>query len=84
MRQHRMFREQLAALSEKARFAMAENREDLAEAAVSRQLHFEAQAERLDKVQADAASEAAHSRASASVRNSVTPSSSRPSPPSKQ
>jgi phage shock protein A len=59
MRQQRMFRDQLAALGEKARFAMAENREDLAEAAVSRQLDFEAQAERLNKVEADAASEAA-------------------------
>ena len=58
MRQQRMFRDQLAALGEKARFAIAENREDLAEAALSRQLDFEAQAERLDKVQADAASEA--------------------------
>jgi phage shock protein A len=59
MRQQRMFRDQLAALGEKARFAMAEKRDDLAEAALSRQLDFEAQAERLDKVQADAASEAA-------------------------
>lgn len=59
MRQQRMFRDQLAAFGEKARFAMTENRDDLAEAAISRQLDFEVQAERLDKVQTDAASAAA-------------------------
>ncbi len=58
MRQQRMFRDQLAALGEKARFAIAENRDDLAEAALSRQIDFEAQAERLDAVQAEAADEA--------------------------
>ena len=58
MRQQRMFRGQLAALDEKARFALAGNRDDLAEAALSRQLDFEAQADRLDAVQAEAASEA--------------------------
>src|SRR3712207_2903335 len=58
MRQQRMFRDKLAALDEQARFAIAENRDDLAEAAVSRQLDFEAQVERLDAVQAEAASEA--------------------------
>lgn len=58
MRQQRMFRDQLTALEEKARFAIAQNRDDLAEAAVSRQIDFEAQAERLDAVQAEAASEA--------------------------
>jgi phage shock protein A len=57
-RQQRMFRDRLAALDEKARFAIGENRDDLAEAAVSRQLEFEAQAERLDGVQSDAAEEA--------------------------
>jgi phage shock protein A len=58
MRQQRMFREKLAALDAQARFAISEKREDLAEAAVSRQLDFEAQAERLDTVQTDAAGEA--------------------------
>ncbi|MBD0272612.1 MAG: PspA/IM30 family protein [Acetobacteraceae bacterium] len=58
MRQQRMFRGQLAALDEKARFAIAENRDDLAEAALSRQIDFEAEAERLDSVQAEAAAEA--------------------------
>src|SRR5215217_8258739 len=45
MRQQKMFRDKLGGLEEKARFAMGENRDDLAEAAVSRQLEFEAQAE---------------------------------------
>jgi phage shock protein A len=57
-RQQRMFRDRLTGLDEKARFAMGENRDDLAEAAVSRQIEFEAQAERLDGVQAEAAEEA--------------------------
>src|SRR5215212_1581569 len=59
MRQERMFRDKLAALDEQARFALAQDRDDLAEAAVSRQLDFEAQAERLQSAQAEAASEAA-------------------------
>lgn len=58
MRQQRLFRDKLAALEEQARFAMAEKRDDLAEAAVSRQIDFEAQAQRLDTVQTDASSEA--------------------------
>jgi phage shock protein A len=58
MRQQRMFREKLAALEAQARFAISEKRDDLAEAAVSRQLDFEAQAERLETVQTEAASEA--------------------------
>lgn len=58
MRQQRMFRDQIAALDEKARFALAENRDDLAEAALSRQLDFEAQTQRLDAAQAEAAGEA--------------------------
>jgi phage shock protein A len=57
IRQQKMFRERLTGLEEKARFALGENRDDLAEAAVSRQLEFEAQAERLDAVQAEAAEE---------------------------
>jgi phage shock protein A len=58
VRQQRMIRERLAGLEEKARFALTEGREDLAEAAVSRQLEFEAQAERLDAVQTEAQEEA--------------------------
>lgn len=53
VRQQKMFRDKLSGLEEKARFAIGENRDDLAEAAVSRQLEFEAQAERLDGVQAE-------------------------------
>jgi len=56
-RQQRMFRERLAALDEKARFAIGENRDDLAEAAVSRQLEFEAQAKKLESVEVEAAEE---------------------------
>ena len=48
----------MPALEEKARFAIAQSRDDLAEAAVSRQIDFEAQAARLDAVQAEAKSEA--------------------------
>src|SRR5918994_63247 len=58
VRQQRMFRDKLAALDDQARFAMAEKREDLGEAAVSRQIDFEAQAGRLEAVQVEAASEA--------------------------
>lgn len=57
-RQERLFRERLAGLDEKARFALAEGRQDLAEAAIARQLDFEAQAERLRIVQAEAGAEA--------------------------
>lgn len=59
MRQQRLFREKLTVLEDKARFALSQNREDLAEAAVSRQLDFEAEARRLDEVQEQASSEAA-------------------------
>ena len=57
-RQARMFREKAAALEEKAQFALGENRDDLAEAAVARQIDFEAHAVRLDAAQAEAAAEA--------------------------
>src|SRR5688572_21211976 len=58
-RHQQTLRDRAADMEEKARFALAKARDDLAEAAVSRQLDFEAQAERLDKVQSDAAEEAA-------------------------
>ncbi|MFL5213114.1 MAG: PspA/IM30 family protein [Microvirga sp.] len=54
----RLTRERLAGLDEKARFALGQGRDDLAEAAVTRQLEFEAQAERLQAVQAEAEQEA--------------------------
>src|SRR5215207_6232699 len=59
VRQERLTRERLAGLDEKARFALGQGRDDLAEAAVTRQLEFEAQAERLQAVQAEAEQEAA-------------------------
>lgn len=58
-RQQRMLRERADALTEKARFALAEGRDDLAEAAVSRQLEFETQVEALTGVAARAGEEAA-------------------------
>lgn len=58
MRQARMFREQAAALEEKAQFALTGNREDLAEAAIARQIDFEAHAERLDAAQSESAEQA--------------------------
>lgn len=58
-RQQRLLRERATALDGKARLALSSAREDLAEAALSRQIDFEAQAERLDRVQTDAAEEAA-------------------------
>jgi phage shock protein A len=57
-RQQKMFRERVTTLEEKARFALNEGREDLAEAAISRQIDFEQQAERLETVQANADEEA--------------------------
>ena len=57
-RQQRMLRERTAALGEKARFALQAGRDDLAEAALSRQLDYEAQAERLEAVQVQAKEEA--------------------------
>jgi phage shock protein A len=56
-RQQRMFTERAAALTAKATFALAEGREDLAEAALSRQVDFETQAKALDAVQQQAREE---------------------------
>jgi phage shock protein A len=57
-RQQAMFRERIKELEAKAKFALGENRDDLAEAAISRQIDFEEQAKRLDDIQADAKTEA--------------------------
>lgn len=54
VRLQRLATEKAAMLGEKARFAVAEKREDLAEAALSRQLDFEAEIERLKAEQEDA------------------------------
>ncbi|RAI41236.1 PspA/IM30 family protein [Rhodoplanes roseus] len=58
IRHQRLLREKHAELDEKARFAIAENRDDLAEAAVARQLDLEQEATRLQATEADAAAEA--------------------------
>ncbi|HEY0312400.1 MAG TPA: PspA/IM30 family protein [Allosphingosinicella sp.] len=50
-------REQLATLKEQARFALSKGREDLAEAAIARQIEIEAQVARLGKAQQEAAEE---------------------------
>jgi phage shock protein A len=49
-RQQKMLRERATGLTDKAKFALAEGREDLAEAAVSRQIDFETEATKLDGV----------------------------------
>ena len=56
-RQQRLFGEKLEELTEKARFALGEGREDLAEAALSRQVDLEAQIGTLDQVQITAREE---------------------------
>jgi phage shock protein A len=53
-RQSRMLTERVAALTEKAKFALGEGREDLAEAALSRQVDFETQVAKLEAVQGEA------------------------------
>ncbi|MEM9277395.1 MAG: PspA/IM30 family protein [Pseudomonadota bacterium] len=55
VRQQQLYREKLDDLQEKAQFAMDEGREDLAEAALHRQMDFEAQIKRLEEVEANAA-----------------------------
>jgi phage shock protein A len=57
-RQQGQVRERIADLDGKARFSLGKGRDDLAEAAVSRQLDLEAELGRLDRVQADAGEEA--------------------------
>jgi phage shock protein A len=50
-RQQEMIAKMVAELTDKARFALKEGRDDLAEGAVSRQIDFEEQARQLDQVQ---------------------------------
>lgn len=59
VRQQRLLTERVGELTGKARFALEGGREDLAEAALSRQIDFEAQARKLDEVQARAREEEA-------------------------
>ena len=56
-RQQKMLTERVEELTAKAKFALGEGREDLAEAALSRQIDFEAQAKKLDAVQSQAREE---------------------------
>lgn len=57
VRQQGLCRERLTMLQQKAEFAVAQSREDLAEAALLRQLEFEDQIEALARVEAEAATE---------------------------
>ena len=56
-RQQKMLTDRVEELTTKAKFALSEGREDLAEAALSRQLDFETQASKLDAVQQQAREE---------------------------
>jgi phage shock protein A len=56
-RQQKMLNERAQELTAKAKFALGEGREDLAEAALTRQLDFEVQAKSLDAVQQQAREE---------------------------
>ena len=56
-RQKQMLAQRLEELTEKAKFALKEGRDDLAEAALSRQIDLEAQAQKLDAVQTQAREE---------------------------
>ena len=58
-RQQSMFSQRIEALTSKARFAVDEGRDDLAEAALSQQIEFEAQVEALREAQAQAREEEA-------------------------
>ena len=54
VRQQRMYKERLEGIQEKAQFAMNEGREDLAEAALHRQIDFEAQVKKLAEIEVTA------------------------------
>src|SRR5712672_1361694 len=56
-RQQKMLTERAEELTTKAKFALGEGREDLDEAALSRQIDFEEQAKKLDAVQQQAREE---------------------------
>ncbi len=59
VRQQKLLRERVEQLGEKAKFAIAEGRDDLAEAAVSRQIDFEQEFAKLEQVQTLASEEEA-------------------------
>ncbi len=52
VRQQRMYKERLEGIAQKAQFAMDQGREDLAEAALHRQIDFEAQVKKLEEMEA--------------------------------
>ncbi len=54
VRQQRMYSERLEEIQSKAQFAMDQGREDLAEAALHRQIDFEAQIEKLKQIEVEA------------------------------
>src|SRR3954465_15856581 len=56
-RQQKMLSERAEELTSKAKFALGQGRDDLAEAALSRQVDYEAQAKGLDAVQEQARQE---------------------------
>ena len=57
VRQQGLYRERLTMLQQKAEFAMAQSREDLAEAALLRQVEFEEQIEALARTEVEASAE---------------------------
>ena len=57
-RQQQIIKDRLATLDDQARFALSKERPDLAEAAITRQIEFEAEARRLKQVEKDAREEA--------------------------
>jgi phage shock protein A len=57
MRQGRLYSERLAALQEKAEFAVEQGRDDLAEAALQRQIDFETTMKTLEQTEAEAGAE---------------------------
>lgn len=58
-RQHEMLRQKVTELTDKARFALKEGRDELAEGAISRQIDFEEQGRQLEQVQSLARDEEA-------------------------
>ncbi len=57
VRQQKLYQERLDALTEKAQYALDQGREDLAEAALSRQVDFEAQIAHIQSVETEAGEE---------------------------
>jgi len=57
VRQHKLLTDRVADLLDKAKFAIAQGREDLAEAALTRQVDFEAQAAHLVTIQSQSSDE---------------------------